>query len=490
MLHQCLYCPDLRDKTEGRHRYDWAVILLLGAIALYCGWLYRNFAQDDAFITYRYARNIASGYGFVYNLNEPVLGTTTPLYTLVLALFGKLLGQDIRLISHLISVLSLWISGVVLYYLGKEGGILQAAAVALVFISNPLLISAIGMETFFLIAISLLALKSYVDGKFYLTGVLLGLLTLTRYETMLFAGLLGLHFLLKHRKLPVWLASTLAIFTIWIVFAWYTFGNVIPQSALAKVTVLTSADGYPFFLGAIMWWLVYGAQTAWYYALLPIALFGGYLTFRSKRCEQAYILFLAWSALYFVAASLVAGSFSWYYGPLIPAFAILLVWGIEFLVGLLGRLLSQFPFGIHSVQVLQVIAFAVMTLGLVILQLSSWTKGWVNYRGQIVDRRYIQYREVAKWLDHYASHDETLATREIGILGYYTDMKIIDLYGLVTPDVTPWLAHGDIEVLHKAVELYAPDYLFRHQSEFVDKSLGYEPVQRFGEGAYILYRKK
>jgi len=490
MLGQSLYCPDHRNTTERRHRYDWIVILLIAAIALCCGWIYRNFAQDDAFITYRYARNIASGYGFVYNLNEPVLGTTTPLYTLALALFGKLSGQDIRLISHLISVLSLWISGVVLYYLGKEGGIPQAVAIALVFVSNPLLISAIGMETLFLIAILLLALKSYVDEKFYLAGVLLGCLILTRYETTLFAGLLGLHFLLRHRKLPVWLASTLALSTIWIIFAWYTFGSVIPQSALAKVTVLTSGDGYPFYLGAIIWWLVYSTQTAWYYVLLPLALLGGYLAFRSKRREQGYVLILAWSGLYFVAASLIAGSFSWYYGPLIPGFAILLVWGIEFLARLVSRLFSQFHFDVRWVQTFYVIVFVLMTFGIVILQISSWTKGWVNYRGQIVDSRYIQYREVAKWLDRYASRDETLATREIGVLGYYAGMEIIDLYGLVTPDLTSWLAHGDAEALRKAVELYAPDYLLVDQNEPVDKSLGYEPTQRFREGTYILYRKK
>jgi hypothetical protein len=36
---------------------------------------------DDAFITFRYARNIVHGVGFIYNAGERVLGTTTPLYT-------------------------------------------------------------------------------------------------------------------------------------------------------------------------------------------------------------------------------------------------------------------------------------------------------------------------------------------------------------------------------------------------------------------------
>ena len=47
---------------------------------------------DDAYITFRYARNIASGVGFVYNAGDPVLGTTTPAYALLLAAVSRLAG--------------------------------------------------------------------------------------------------------------------------------------------------------------------------------------------------------------------------------------------------------------------------------------------------------------------------------------------------------------------------------------------------------------
>ena len=36
---------------------------------------------DNSFITFRYARNLLSGEGFVYNPGQRVMGTTTPLYT-------------------------------------------------------------------------------------------------------------------------------------------------------------------------------------------------------------------------------------------------------------------------------------------------------------------------------------------------------------------------------------------------------------------------
>ncbi|NUP90266.1 MAG: hypothetical protein HUU25_10650, partial [Candidatus Sumerlaeia bacterium] len=44
--------------------------------------------RDDAYITFRYAENLLAGLGFVYNAGERVLGTTTPLYTLLLAAGG------------------------------------------------------------------------------------------------------------------------------------------------------------------------------------------------------------------------------------------------------------------------------------------------------------------------------------------------------------------------------------------------------------------
>ena len=47
---------------------------------------------DDSYITYRYSRNILAGNGFVFNPGERVLGTTTPLYTLILVGIGSVTG--------------------------------------------------------------------------------------------------------------------------------------------------------------------------------------------------------------------------------------------------------------------------------------------------------------------------------------------------------------------------------------------------------------
>lgn len=61
-------------------------ILLAVAVALRVAWgSYTHYIYEDAYITFRYARNLANGNGFVYNVSERIYGTTTPLFTLLLA---------------------------------------------------------------------------------------------------------------------------------------------------------------------------------------------------------------------------------------------------------------------------------------------------------------------------------------------------------------------------------------------------------------------
>jgi hypothetical protein len=60
---------------------------------------------DDAYITFRYAENIAAGKGFVFNPQDgPVQGTSTPLFTLLLAA-GRLAGLPCATTALLLAVL-------------------------------------------------------------------------------------------------------------------------------------------------------------------------------------------------------------------------------------------------------------------------------------------------------------------------------------------------------------------------------------------------
>jgi hypothetical protein len=86
-----------------------AIGLLAMAVIVYWG-LKRppEFAVDDAFITYRYADNLRRGLGLVYNPGQSVLGTTTPLFALLLAA-GGLVVTNLEVLGHWLGVAA-WIA--------------------------------------------------------------------------------------------------------------------------------------------------------------------------------------------------------------------------------------------------------------------------------------------------------------------------------------------------------------------------------------------
>jgi peptidoglycan/LPS O-acetylase OafA/YrhL len=69
-------------------RNDWLAVLGVSLLAtLGFGVLRRHDLLDDAYITARYAQNIAAGYGWVWNPRTvPTDGTTAPLWTLLLVI--------------------------------------------------------------------------------------------------------------------------------------------------------------------------------------------------------------------------------------------------------------------------------------------------------------------------------------------------------------------------------------------------------------------
>ena len=74
---------------------------------------YSNIQQDDQYIFYSYAKNLANGHGYVFNSGERVNATTSPLYTLLLAFTYVILRflpfVTIPLIGHLVGIVSLFL---------------------------------------------------------------------------------------------------------------------------------------------------------------------------------------------------------------------------------------------------------------------------------------------------------------------------------------------------------------------------------------------
>jgi hypothetical protein len=75
------------------------------------------------------------------------------------------------------------------------------------------------------------------------------------------------------------------------------------------------------------------------------------------------------------------------------------------------------------------------------------------------------YFELAAWFNEHGSPGERIAYMEIGYLGYYTDLGIVDLVGLVTPEITHRVAARDFTSGFWEAE---PEYLVSlEESQFI-----------------------
>lgn len=108
------------NKPDARH-VKWAARLTLPALilaALGLAW-FNRFVQDDAFISFRYARNFAEGHGLVWNVGERVEGYTNFLWTVCLTP-AYWLGIDIVNYSYMLSLAAFACTLVFTYKLAME----------------------------------------------------------------------------------------------------------------------------------------------------------------------------------------------------------------------------------------------------------------------------------------------------------------------------------------------------------------------------------
>jgi hypothetical protein len=465
-------------------RWVW---LGFAVLVLVFGRIYINFVQDDAYITYRYAHNLASGMGMLYNPGEWVLGTSTPFYTFMLAGFHALTGLSIETISKCINILCLWACAGLLFEISKPNHSLVGISIGLLFITNPILPHSIGMESLFLLLLILVTIRFYTKDKFLLATIASGFLMITRYEMVLVAIVLASHYFIVQRKMPFWLLPAFFIFAIWLLSAFFVYGSPIPQSMYAKLTT----SHVPFLLGAAFYWTTFGHSFQPIYSFLFFLILGFISLFYMKKPSLNHRLVLTISAFYLIIASLIAGSFPWYYVPLVPAFVILVVYGIDFISNPPGldQTTDRFSPAFEHIPKLLFISTSAF---LIACQLVLWAKDFKAYTGDNLDYRYVPYLEIADWLNHHAEEGQTLAASEIGYLGYFTNLHIIDLHGLVTPGLNYWLEQGTVETLRQVLLIYAPDYVViksnQSQIELMNADSRYKLMQIFYND-YLLYRK-
>jgi hypothetical protein len=231
------------------------VLTLAGAFAI---WRIVTMAWtcDDAFISYRYAKNLVQGHGLVYNPGERVEGYTNFLFTIALA-GAMALGAEPRLVSMVLGAAAYLVVAVILVLWSRRAG-LKGPSMALPLASGLWLAeddlhswATGGLETTVFAALALGGL--YVVTRQVLCardgiagGLLLGLACLTRPDGLLFAclGVLAPAFMLsrgvdatRHSVLRRTVATACAVCVVlgaFVAFKLSYYGRLFPTAFYAK----------------------------------------------------------------------------------------------------------------------------------------------------------------------------------------------------------------------------------------------------------------
>ena len=84
------------------------------------------------------------------------------------------------------------------------------------------------------------------------------------------------------------------------------------------------------------------------------------------------------------------------------------------------------------------------TAALVVVLSTLWASvSWARHGGAN-NWRLSVYSRTGEWLARNSPEDATVATDEIGMIGYFGRRRILDLVGLVSPSSVPFASEGDL----------------------------------------------
>ncbi len=448
----------------------WLLVLLLTGLNL--AYAQRMMVNDDAYITYRVARNLANGLGPVFNPGERVLSITTPGYMLLLAA-SSVWSQDFETLALVWNGLALLALGGLLIDASRAAdgprspavASLAASVAVAVVLANPLLSASVGMETPLYLAALLAVFAAYCrawqqpdgEGRRWLlaTAAAAAVAFLLRPDGALVGLVVGGHWLVTRRRIP-WaaLAVGLLLALPWVLFAWGYYGSPLPNTLAAKIS-----QGLPDRAG--QWgqqlWAVGREWVSANPLAALLAVVGAVLALRRPAApitpdQRVRRLMLAWAVLYIgVHVALRVRGYYWYYVPLLPVLALLAGDGAAGVV----RWLSLQPGPAwRSARALAVagllVALFYPTLGAVRALTAPEPPG---QRQLAYQRSGLLLRDLCRQPGH-----EPVGMAEIGVLGYVSDCRVLDFSGLLQPEI----AHLHLPAEDKmawAIKAHAPPLL-------------------------------
>ncbi|MFC2028517.1 hypothetical protein ACFLTX_01180 [Chloroflexota bacterium] len=414
-------------------------VLSLGIYIASSKYYYRlGFPLDDAWIHQTYARNLASG-EWAFIPGEISGGSTSPLWTFIVSI-GYMLKMDPLLWTFGVNFLILWGTAVIVEesirtYSSSYDPQFPWMGALLIFEWHLVWSAGSGMETLLfsaLVVVFFVALLKNVL-NLWLLGLVIGLSTWVRPEGITLLGPALVVIVYKWRTFKYKLKDLLKLFIplgvfigFYLVFFYQVSGNPLPTTFYAKQVEYQSLTSIPYLkrMGTLGLQLFIGPGII----LLPGFLFN----LRKKKHILVVISASLW-ILGMISLYALILPVTYQHGRyMVPCTVILLLFGCFGMVRYLKNTKTKFS-----------IPGITWKFSLAIILFYFWFSGALAY-GKDVSLIEKQMVDTAFWVNQNIPSDKIVAAHDIGALGYFDEHELIDLAGLITPEIISIINHEDL----------------------------------------------
>ncbi len=453
-------------KKYTREIYIFLFTLLLATIISFTA---MRFPNDDQFILYRYVDNLISGHGFVYNIGERILASTTPLFTLVSTFFAWLFPQvEIPYLVGYLNIFLFSLSAPLFFnILNRIVSSRFALLGTAVYIFNLARMIPEGMETPLFLLFVFSFFITLFGKHYYISAIFLTLTLLVRPDAGLVALLAFLYWWNKQgfEETIRLTAFSIVVSLPWVVFSTLYFGSFIPESLMTKLhsadtVVMPAYQAFKVLLSSISriyWGRIFDPENIPLQVLVNLLPVGILILASLKKIwtKEYWILFVT-PVLYLVAFSLSNPvMFPWYVSQIEPLWILLSITGLFYLY---KRFVPQKKYA-QVILSLLVLCGPVFLYGTYIFTRSEGSKAPLFQMASFVRDHQIQ--------------GETVGLSNIGIVGFITRAYIVDFIGLTRPDsVFYYPAEGECidktqlyTIPPKLIQASRPDWLIAGDGE-------------------------
>ena len=429
---------------------------------------------DDVYIHFQYARQLANGQPYSYNIGEPATsGATSFIYPYVLAVgyIAGFQGLNLGIWAMLVGMFAL---------IGAMGAIHRLCSIwnapLWLAVATPILFAVTGsvswhamsgMETMLIVCLTLWTLLTYIEKRLDLFFIFAVLLALTRPEGSIMAIIATTMFVIRlvfdqsvtfRFKHGILLLLPIVAVSVQPSLNFVLTGSFSASGSQAKSLLGLIPQDWNVITSRILeniirlWVELFTgysvAQDLWYLIPLtvPIGVMGWILLLRQQQYRGVALLILLWLLTISFAISTLDTAF-WHFKryqmPLmalfVPLAVIPLIWLFKhfpkpkwLIASLIGLLAPLFAF-------------------------STFNPFLDAYRLNVNYIRYQPYA-MAKWLTDNTPEDALIAVHDVGMMRYVGERNTLDMVGLTTPDAAQYWRNGVGSVTEFLME-HKPDYI-------------------------------